>query len=194
MRRPTRIAALGAVALLAGVGLAGCDKARETFGFAKQPPDEFAVVTRAPLVIPPDYGLRPPSPGAQRPQELPVREQARETVLGRVSPGGRQVAATDGTPRFSDGERALLGKAGAVDTDPAIRTAIDRESTLLAEADHDFIDRLIFWQDKEPPGQVLDPVGESRRIRESQAMGEAPTKGDTPIIKRRKKGWLEGIF
>jgi hypothetical protein len=81
-----------------------------------------------------------------------------------------------------------------LDSDPSIRIVVDRESTLLAEADHDFIDRLIFWQEQEPPGVVVDPVAESKRIRESLAMGEAPTKGETPVIKRRKKGWLEGIF
>jgi hypothetical protein len=132
--------------------------------------------------------------GGVRPQEPPVRDQARESILGRTAPGGRQVAATNGTPRFSEGERALLGKASALDSDPSIRITIDRESTLLAEADEDFIDRLIFWQEKEPPGVVVDPVAESRRIRESLAMGEPPSKGETPVIKRRKKGWLEGIF
>jgi hypothetical protein len=184
---------------LAASALAGCDSARETFGFTKQAPDEFAVVTRAPLVIPPDYGLRPPQPGAQRPQEKEIRDQARETVTGRnPGAGGAQVALASvspaaGPPR-SEGERALLSKAGALDADPAIRRTIDRESTLLAEADSDFIDRLIFWQEKPPPGKVVDPDAETKRIREAMAQGEAPTKGETPTIVRRKKGWLEGIF
>ena len=189
---------LAGVVLAAGA-LSGCDSARETFGFTKQAPDEFAVVTRAPLVIPPDYGLRPPQPGAQRPQEKEIRDQARETVTGRNAGGtGDQVASTNknanGGPPRSEGERTLLAKAGALDADPSIRRTVDRESTMLAEADSDFIDRLIFWQEKPPPGTVVDPDAETRRIREAMAQGEAPTKGDTPIIKRRKKGWLEGIF
>ena len=192
MTRGLLLALSGALAV---TSLAGCESARETFGFAKTAPDEFAVVTRAPLVIPPEFGLRPPVPGAQRPQEREVREQARETVVGRGAGGGTQVAATtNGGPALSEGERALLDKAGASDADPAIRRVIDRESTMLAEADSDFIDRLIFWQKKPEPGTVVDPEAESRRIRESLAMGEAPTNGETPIIKRRKKGWLEGIF
>ena len=36
----------------------------------KNPPDEFAITTKAPLVVPPDYALRPPKPGESRPQEL----------------------------------------------------------------------------------------------------------------------------
>lgn len=203
MRRDSaklRISTWFAGAALAVVCLSGCEAARETFGFTKQAPDEFAVVARAPLVVPPDYGLRPPQPGAERPQEKQVRDQARETMIGRnQSPGGPQLASTGasapvrGVPR-SEGERALLGKAGALDADPAIRRTIDRESTMLAEADSDLIDRLIFWQKKEEPGTVVDPDAESKRIREAMAQGEAPTKGETPTIKRRKKGWLEGIF
>jgi hypothetical protein len=188
-------------AILAGavVALSGCDSARETFGFTKQAPDEFEVVTRAPLVIPPDYGLRPPQPGAQRPQEKEIRDQARETVTGRnTGAPAPQLASTNpspaaGPPR-TEGERALLTKAGALDADPSIRRTVDRESTLLAEADSDFIDRLIFWQDKPQPGTVVDPDAETKRIREAMAQGDAPTKGETPTIKRRKKGWLEGIF
>ena len=152
--------------VLAAAALSGCDSARETFGFTKQAPDEFEVVTRAPLVIPPDYGLRPPQPGAQRPQEKEIRDQARETVTGRnAGQNGAQVASTNpapaaGPPR-TEGERALLTKAGALDADPGIRRTVDRESTMLAEADSDFIDRLIFWQEKPPPGTVVDPDAET---------------------------------
>jgi hypothetical protein len=200
MRR--NLAVLGCAAISA-FSLVGCDSARETFGFTKTAPDEFAVVTRPPLVIPPDYGLRPPQPGAQRPQEKEMRDQARETVTGtgrNASPTGAQLASVapaagpNGGAARSAGERILLGKAGALETDPSIRRTVDRESTMLAEADSDFIDRLIFWQKKEEPGSVVDPDGESKRIREAMAQGDAPNKGDTPIIKRRKKGWLEGIF
>jgi len=185
---------------LATSALAGCESTRETFGFTKQAPDEFAVVTRAPLVVPPDFGLRPPQPGAQRPQEKEIRDQARETVTGRnTGTGGAQVASLAGLnpasgPPRSEGERALLNKAGALDADPAIRRTVDRESTLLAEADTDFINRLIFWQETPPAGTVVDPDAETKRIREAMAQGEAPTKGETPTISRRKKGWLEGIF
>ena len=55
-----RIAVMG-VSLLA---LAACDSLREEAGLTKQSPDEFAVTTKAPLVVPPDFNLRPPSPGA----------------------------------------------------------------------------------------------------------------------------------
>ena len=60
--------------------LAGCngDKIARTFGLTRDAPDEFTVTTRAPLSMPPDYNLRPPRPGAPRPQEQSERQQARK--------------------------------------------------------------------------------------------------------------------
>ena len=64
MRRlPILIAALVSLPLLVG----GCSNIRETLGLSKQSPDEFKVVSRAPLSMPPDYNLKPPTPGAPRP-------------------------------------------------------------------------------------------------------------------------------
>ena len=57
------LASAAALAALA-IALSGCDTIREAAGVTKQTPDELAVVTKAPLVIPPDYNLRPPKPGA----------------------------------------------------------------------------------------------------------------------------------
>src|SRR5512143_1277174 len=45
-------------------GLTGCDTLRNAAGEGKDSPDEFAVVTKAPLVIPPDFNLHPPAAGA----------------------------------------------------------------------------------------------------------------------------------
>src|SRR5690606_33831923 len=73
MSRPTRTGrrlsiqhlAIPALLLLP-LAVSGCDSAREAMGLNKKSPDEFAVVTRAPLVLPPEFGLRPPQPGAPR--------------------------------------------------------------------------------------------------------------------------------
>ncbi len=61
MRKIVLIAAgLGLVSTLSACGRSGFDRAR---------PDEFAVARAAPLVIPPDFSLVPPQPGAPRPQD-----------------------------------------------------------------------------------------------------------------------------
>lgn len=183
------------VAIVAFAGLQGCDTARSLAGMQKQVPDEFEVVTRAPLSLPPDFGLRTPQPGADRPQELTPRDQARSILLrnsGNKETTAIQAAVESG--RFSPGEAALLARAGAVNVDPKIRQTINNESTALVDESKSFTQKLLFWQDPPEPGQIVDPGKESRRIREARAMGDPVSKGEVPVIERKEKGWFEGIF
>ena len=64
-----------------GISLVGCQSIREATGVAKLPPDEFTVLTKAPLVLPPDYNLRPPQPGIASRNELNAEEQARAALF-----------------------------------------------------------------------------------------------------------------
>lgn len=176
--------------IAAGIALVGCEQTRNILGVTKKVPDEFAVVTRAPLSMPPDYGLRPPAPGQLRPQELAPREAARSILLNNA--GAKPAAPPPG--KFTAGEAAILARAGALNADPMIRRTVNRESTVLAQADKTFFDKIVFWQKQMPPGTVVDPEKESRRLREVQALGEAPNVGEVPTIKRKRKGMLEGIF
>jgi hypothetical protein len=178
------------LALLAGLVLSGCGEARKALGYDKSPPDEFRIVSRAPLSLPPDYALRPPQPGASRPQDQSSPQQARQAVLGSSGAPVRPAAPAGA----SAGESALLAKVGSPRNDPRIRELVDRESVALAEADRTFFDRLVFWQKPPEPGTVVNPQLEAQRLRENQALGRAATEGDTPTIRRRKKGALEGIF
>lgn len=178
-------------------GLAGCEQAREAIGMGKQVPDEFAVVSRAPLSIPPDFRLRVPVPGAQRPQEATTRDKARQVLVGSAAQGaGRSTppAAAPVSGRFSAGEMALLKRAGAVSPDPSIRVTVDRESSALAEAEKSVFDKVVFWRKPLPPGSAVDPEKESRRLREASALGDNPSKGEVPVIERRERGLLEGLF
>ena len=180
--------------LLLALGLGGCSEARRAVGWDKAPPDEFKILTRAPLAMPPDYGLRPPTPGAPRPQEGSTTDQARTAITGG-RPGARPGAAPAvGAGRPSAAEVALLEKAGADRADPAIRATVDREARAVADADRSFTDKLIFWREPEPAGTVIDAEREQQRLRENQALGRPANSGDTPIVRRRQRGLLEGLF
>ena len=82
------VASLCSTLLLAGCGF------RQLIGLDKTGPDEFAVESRAPLTIPPDFQLRPPQPGASRPQEVSAAERARKAI-DTAGPGepGKQAAS-----------------------------------------------------------------------------------------------------
>ena len=179
-----------AAAIIGALIVTGCEGSREAIGIGKQSPDEFAVVTRAPLSMPPDYGLRPPRPGVDRPQEEKVTDAARDLIVKSANSN----ASTRRVSTASLGETALLSKAGATNPDPNIRREINRESSILATEDDSFTDSLIFWQDRPEPGSIVDADAERKRLRENAALGDAPTKGRTPKIIRKPVGWLEGIF
>jgi DUF3035 family protein len=86
--RPRRAILLAVVLLCSITLLSGCGF-RQLIGLDKVGPDEFAVESRAPLTIPPDYELRPPAPGASRPQEVTAAERARRAIdtAGPGEPG-----------------------------------------------------------------------------------------------------------
>ena len=180
---------LGALALAAT--LSACEGGiGDALGLGKNAPDEFAVVRNAPLTLPPDFTLRPPRPGEARPNEESVREQARVALFNEAG----ALAIDDSTPAATQGEAAFVERAGAADVDPNIRHIVDREFSGYASEDENFIDSLLFWQEEQLPGEVVDAAAEAERLRENAEAGEPVTAGETPTIKRREKALLEGVF
>jgi hypothetical protein len=189
------IATRGLLALGLVLSLGACEGVKSQLGLGKQRPDEFKVVARAPLSLPPDFTLRPPEPGTVRPQEGTATQQARTAVFRAEDQEGNQAmdAAIPQDGR-SQGERALLFKAGATNSDSSIRNTIDNETAQFNESNQDFIDTLVFWRDKQQPGVIVDAEAEAARLRENAALGRGATSGQTPTIERKKEAILEGLF
>jgi hypothetical protein len=93
-KRPS-ILPLTIVCLSLVASLSGCGEVRRAIGMDRSGPDEFAVESRAPLTLPPDFDLRPPTPGAARPQEATAADRARK-VIDTAGPGepGKQASST----------------------------------------------------------------------------------------------------
>ena len=210
MERGIQLSRLACILLLAGI-LAGCGGTRKMLGLEKTSPDEFLVVKRAPLSLPPNYELRPPKPGERRPQERTVRNRAKDRLFQlsdgakgdakgtrgqRVSsfPGAEDPAITLREPaaasalqnKRSSGEIALIEQAGGSRANSTIRQVIDQEAALAQEDGRSFVDYILFWRRQKQAGTAIDPVAERRRLEESIAMGRPPTEGQTPTIKRKK--------
>jgi hypothetical protein len=199
MRRTSILLAALAIGLPLATG--GCTSVKQTLGLTKQSPDEFRVVSRAPLSMPPDYNLRPPTPGAPRPQEGTPRDQAAAAVFQYTTTTGGLPA--DAIPPIgegeaetaqSSGESALLQSAGASGVDPNIRQLVDNETAEDEASSRTLADTLVFWREPEPYGEVVDPTAEQKRLQENAALGKPVTEGETPVIVRKKRGLLEGIF
>ena len=97
-----------AAASLLVLSLSACESLRN-FVAGKEPPDEFAVVTKAPLIIPPDYNLKPPKPGVAPLNQVSPTQSA-EAALYSDDP--KAVAGTIGG-NYSEAEKMLLAQTGA---------------------------------------------------------------------------------
>jgi hypothetical protein len=172
---------------LASLPLAGCDSFNRALGLEKVVPDEFAVVSRAPLAVPPDYALRPPKPGAAPTQEVTPTEQARQTIF---KAGDQQAGLPPGAEKRSNGENELLRAAGAGAAPPNIRETIAREAN-AEPVDQSFVDKLLFWRSADNSlGQVIDPQTEADRLK-----GKTPSgMTGTPRIERTKLPSMTAVF
>jgi hypothetical protein len=112
MRKVILIA--GGIALAAS--LSACGKS----GYDRARPDEFAVARQAPLVIPPDFALVPPQPGAPRPQDNNPANQALDAMFG-------------GSAARSAGEQATLESAGRTSADLGARTTATDPKTSVVD-------------------------------------------------------------
>jgi hypothetical protein len=175
---------------LAAVSLAGCGNTTDlsrSFGLTRDAPDEFTVTTQVPLSMPPDYSIRPPNPGASRPQTVSEQQQAEQALVPQTALTGEP------TGQASAGQAALVQAAGP--TPPAnIRAEVNGEAAAAAQQNQGFVDTLMFWREPAPPGIVVDPQKEAQRIRENAALGRSQDQGDTPIIQPRPKSWLDSLF
>jgi hypothetical protein len=188
------MASLAVVAALA-LPVGGCSGNQEFLGRSRQAPDEFAVYSRAPLSIPPDFSLRPPGSGVTKPQSVAPRKAAMKAVLGP------RAAATppEGLAGASPGTLSLIRQTGGFKAAPTIREKVDSETTILAKEDKKFADKIIFWRDKQVPGKTIDPAREERRIRDAKSKSETVTakSAPAPTIQRpseRRKSKRSGFW
>lgn len=171
----TRLVVLAA---LASLTLGGCASVRQALGSEKMAPDEFRVVSKAPLVVPPEFNLRPPRPGEARPMELRADLQARTAVFG-VQTGAAA----------SDGEKLLVARAGGTNADPRIRAVIDEETGGVSRKPLSFSDRIMGRTTPVAPNQPANPLpseAEAERQRlEQQAIRNA-TGGQTVTVQQNR--------
>ena len=181
-------------AIILPILLIGCSSARDIVGLGKQSPDEFEVVTRAPLSLPPDYGLRVPIPNISRTQEKSVKDSADDLISSRGSSSRQKLSRRNRLGATSPAEDAILGRAQARSSDDSIRAKLSSDNKTISGTDKKLIDKIIFWQGAEKPGAILDPEKESKRIKDLKSDGKTIANGDVPVIERADWGLLDGLF
>lgn len=185
MTRRSQIILRVAVFSLAGLALTACDTIRDAAGEAKAPPDEFAVVTKAPLVIPPDYNLRPPNPGAPPTNQAGPTQSAEEALF----PIDAQTAAANIKGDYSLGEKLLLANAKAETANPNIRELLRADAKSMQPADESFTDRILYGSPDDNKGH---PVNADSQVNKTGLPGRpVEQSGSATIQKKSDGGWFD---
>jgi hypothetical protein len=121
------------ILLLAGTApfLAACGGGGGVFTRAR--PDEFAVQRQTPLVVPPDFALKPPQPGQPRPADRSLQEQTLEALFG--GPAKRSDVENNTISRAGDAIPAIRSVAGDFDTNTVAKGSVTRDILAAPEGD-----------------------------------------------------------
>lgn len=171
--------ALGCAALI----VTGCTSTSRALGLEKSAPNEFNILTKAPLIVPPEYNLRPPAIGASSAENNYTQKSAREALLGDID-------ATEP----SNGEIALMARAGVNRANQEIRLEIDGANSVERKSES-FTDRVLFWQN----GQLFDaqgnpaPLDAETEARRLESVNSATGGGQVTISKRPGGAKLPGL-
>jgi hypothetical protein len=164
---------------LAATALSGCDTMRRAAGLQKKSPDEFAVTTKAPLVIPPNFNLRPPLPGAPPANTLDPSSNAELALFSNSDP---KTVAAQMKGNYSNGERMLLANAKVQQADPSIRARLNADQRATVQnADRSFTDKLLNSAATPDTGRAVNADAEVNKGR----------KGTTTAPKKDSGGWFD---
>lgn len=193
--------------------------AAETLGITKNAPDEFVVVSRPPLSVPPEFDLLPPRPGEESPFMLNTEKQARKLLLGSGdadkntlgeddgamtldefmdTPDSESAVATAVTPVISSdtptaASANFLKKLGTDAADPSIRQQLRTEvAAPKKKKEADSLYEEIMGDVSEET--IVDPAKESERLRDNKDAGKPVTEGETPTKDTTPKSVIERVF
>jgi hypothetical protein len=192
-----------AIPILAMLTACSGNDVRSTLGLEYEEPDEFVVLSRPPLSVPPEFNLRPPKPG-QEPKSGNPQAAARKALLGSepkpatldeveqpaVDTAVTPVLSSDAT---SNGESLLLQKTGAAKADPDIRKklGVDTSKPKPASAAKRLIEKINPSEKAEP---LVDATKETERLRKVKQSGKKINDGKVPTIDPSKTSVIDKIF
>ena len=127
------------VILISALASGGCSSATKALGLTKQAPNEFNILTKAPLIVPPEYNLLPPRVGESSSENNYSQKAARDALIGNID-----------AAEPSRGEIVLMSKAGVGQANQEIRVEIDGQNSVERKT-RGFASRVLFWQDLAVP-------------------------------------------
>jgi hypothetical protein len=177
--------------------LAGCGSGtvRDTLGLDRPSPDEFRVVSRPPLSVPPQFDLRPPSLETSSPTG--IRSDAKAQSLIRGGAAGTAVVPVESKSlekTSSKGESQFLKNIGAYSADPSVRDQLQQQQAVKEQKEEEagWWDVLSTGTERKEP--VVKAEGEAERLKKNKQAGKPVTEGETPETGTRDTGVLGRIL
>ncbi|UKK83324.1 DUF3035 domain-containing protein [Sphingopyxis sp. BSN-002] len=103
--------------------------------FSRDRPDEFAVSRQAPLVVPPDFSLTPPAPGAARPGGETTAEQTLRALFGGAAPRSATETSIIGSADGQRGDPGIRSNVGSPNTQVVDKGLVTRDIIFAPEGD-----------------------------------------------------------
>ena len=164
-----KIISLTALSFATLLFVTSCSSVKEQLGLTRRAPDEFAVITRAPLQVPANLNqitaLPLPQRGVARPQEIDPHIAAKQAIG----------IPTDDNGVASNAEQSLISKVGAAD--PNIRSVVNKEAAEAPVNKRPVLKRLLGKGEDLPAASIVVPAKEKERLKQG-ATTETPSKDD----------------
>lgn len=212
----TRRLALCAVSSLALLSACSPGAVKNTLGLERSAPDEFRVVPRPALTVPPQFNLRPPaSPEEISTQPSTASADAQKLILSNSSKGetftlkkgtaDTAVTSVSSAPlgkpgkggSISNAESQFLQNAGANNADPKVRSELVRDYTPVNE-EGEPEEESSWWnpfgylnKKKEP---TVNPGEEVKRIKANKEDGKPINEGEIPATQPKDRGVLDSVL
>jgi hypothetical protein len=174
---------------------------RDSLGINREAPDEFVVVSRPPLSVPPEFELRPPRPG-EAPRLPSAEAQARKELLGTESKSSTleedmphsesSVAPVIASDAATGATASFLNRAGVGTADESIREKLGQDAVAAPKVEAKSLYEEIVGADKKEP--VVDAKKEAERLRTNKDTGKPVTEGTTPDAKEKPPSVIDTIF
>jgi hypothetical protein len=155
--------------------LSACSVNKSTLGLGRKTPDEFTVLKRQPLSMPPNYNKTPPKPGTIPEKEVSTKEEAEKSLFGE----------TIKESNLSNEDKYFLKELNSETYDPNIREKLNKEAINDPANNKYLINNLMFWN-AEDNSPVIDNIEEAKRLKNNKQQGKNINYGEVPIIEKNK--------
>ena len=165
---------------------------KSTLGLKKKAPDEFMVLSRPALTVPPAFDLPEPESAATGTPKDFSSNGAKSVLFG---------ASSANKASKSKAENLFLNKAGFENAHSDIREKLDEDIRATEEPtpeegnEKGFFSRLfepIKLDDDQDP--IINPASEKERIKDAKASGEKINGADAETIQTMGESTLDRIF